>query len=33
MLFDRFHKELKLDSPDEIDRELLGWLKDAYPLG
>jgi hypothetical protein len=29
----RFHNELKLSSPDEIDAELLGWLKDAYALG
>ncbi len=29
----RFHNELKLNSPDEIDGELLGWLKDAYTLG
>lgn len=29
----RFHNELKLTSPDEIDAELLGWLKDAYALG
>jgi Domain of unknown function (DUF5655) len=28
----RFHNELKLTSPDEIDAELLGWLKDAYAL-
>ena len=29
----RFHNELKLSYPDEIDEELLGWLKDAYALG
>jgi hypothetical protein len=29
----RFHNELKLNSPDEIDEELLGWLKDVYALG
>jgi hypothetical protein len=29
----RYHNELKLTSPDEIDGELLGWLKDAYALG
>jgi len=29
----RFHNELKLSSPDEIDAELSGWLKDAYLLG
>ena len=29
----RFHNELKLNSPDEIDEELLGWLKDVYMLG
>jgi len=29
----RFHNELKLASPNEIDEELLGWLKDAYVLG
>ena len=29
----RFHNEVKLHSPSEIDEELLGWLKDAYALG
>ena len=29
----RFHNELKLSSPDEIDAELLEWLRDAYELG
>jgi hypothetical protein len=29
----RFHNEVKLASPSEIDEELLGWLKDAYALG
>jgi Domain of unknown function (DUF5655) len=29
----RFHNELKLTSSDEIDDELVGWLKSAYELG
>ncbi|MDQ6660653.1 MAG: DUF5655 domain-containing protein [Chloroflexota bacterium] len=29
----RYHNELKLTSPGEIDEELLRWLKDAYALG
>jgi len=29
----RFHNELKLTSLDEIDAELIGWLKSAYELG
>jgi hypothetical protein len=29
----RFHNELKLASPDEVDAELIGWLKEAYHLG
>jgi hypothetical protein len=28
----RFHHELKLSSPDEIDIELRGWLNAAYEL-
>ena len=29
----RFHNEMKLASPEGVDEELLGWLKDAYALG
>lgn len=29
----RFHNEVKLSSPGDVDEELLGWLKDAYTLG
>ena len=29
----RFHNDFKFNSTDEIDEELLGWLKDAYVLG
>ena len=29
----RFHNELKLTSPEEVDAELIGWLKEAYHLG
>ena len=29
----RFHNELKLTSPGEVDAELVGWLKEAYHLG
>ena len=29
----QFHNELKLTSPDEVDAELIGWLKEAYHLG
>ena len=29
----RFHNELKLTSPNEIDDELISWLKSAYELG
>src|SRR5207244_1570905 len=28
----RFHHEVKLTSPADVDAELLGWLKDAYTL-
>jgi hypothetical protein len=29
----RFHNEMKLTSPSDIDDELIGWLKSAYELG
>jgi hypothetical protein len=28
----RFHNEILLSSPDEVDAELAGWLGDAYRL-
>jgi hypothetical protein len=28
----RWHVEVKLESPDEVNRELIGWLKTAYSL-
>ena len=28
----RFHQEVKLESPDEVDSLLIGWLKEAYQL-
>ena len=28
----RWHVEIKLESPDQVDRELEGWLKKAYEL-
>lgn len=28
----RFHQEVKLTSPDEVDAVLVGWLKDAYAI-
>ena len=28
----RFHHEVKLTAPDEIDSELVKWLRDAYAL-
>ncbi len=29
----RYHNEVKLTSPQEVDEELLAWLKEAYTLG
>ena len=28
----RFHHEVKLTAPADVDAELIGWLKDAYAL-
>ena len=28
----RWHVEVRLDAPDQVDRELVGWLKAAYDL-
>jgi hypothetical protein len=28
----RYHQEVKLQSPDDVDAELLVWLKTAYHL-
>ena len=28
----RFHNEMLLDSPDDVDDELIAWLRDAYAL-
>lgn len=28
----RFHQEVKLTSPDDVDALLIGWLKDAYDI-
>jgi len=28
----RYHHEVKLTSPAEVDAELIGWLKEAYAL-
>ncbi len=28
----RYHNEVKITSPDEVDAELIGWLKEAYAL-
>ena len=29
----RWHNEIRLDSPDQIDDELRGWLQEAHTLG
>jgi len=28
----RYHNEVKLTCPDDVDAELVGWLKEAYDL-
>lgn len=28
----RWHLEIRLETPDQVDRELVGWLKNAYEL-
>jgi uncharacterized protein DUF5655 len=28
----RWHLEIKLENPEEVDRELIGWLKKGYEL-
>src|SRR5215213_3400302 len=28
----RFHQEVRLTSPEEVDSVLIGWLKDAYDI-
>jgi Domain of unknown function (DUF5655) len=28
----RYHNEIKIITPDEVDDELIGWLKEAYRL-
>ena len=28
----RFHHTIKVSTPKEVDKELLGWLKEAYEL-
>ena len=28
----RYHNEIKITSPDDVDAELVGWLKEAYAL-
>ena len=29
----RWHLEIKLQTPEQVDREILAWLKEAYELG
>jgi hypothetical protein len=29
----RYHNEIKLDSPDAVDAEVCQWLSEAYALG
>ena len=29
----RWHNEIKIESPDEVDEELQTWLREAYSLG
>jgi hypothetical protein len=29
----RFHNDVKLSDPSEVDAEIVGWLSDAYTLG
>ncbi|MDZ4719014.1 MAG: DUF5655 domain-containing protein [Roseiflexaceae bacterium] len=26
----RYHNEVKLEQPDDVDAEIIGWLRDAY---
>ena len=28
----RWHLEVRLEDPDEVDAELVGWLRDGYEL-
>jgi Domain of unknown function (DUF5655) len=29
----RYHNEVKLTSPSDVDAEVVGWLRDAYAVG
>jgi hypothetical protein len=29
----RYHNEVKLERPEHVDDEIVGWLRDAYALG